>query len=196
MPAQNGHAQALGDGFQPVAFLLRVKHFGQQQRVEHRLLEAHAGAGFLELQEPHVKGRVVRHQHRVLRKRMECRKHAGDGGLAPQLFRLDAVDGDAGGGHAALRIDELLEALLPAQLARDDAAGADLDDLVAGAGVEAGGLGVENGVGQIGQGRVGQSRAGAAGGGGPEEVEVVELGPAVVAHQRRRFQWRGLTGQR
>ena len=71
--------------------------------------------------------------------------------LALHHLGRDAVDRDAGRGNVALRVDQLLEAFLPAQLAADDARRADLDDLVALGRVEAGGLGVEHGVGQLGQ---------------------------------------------
>ena len=40
--AEHRHVQPLGDGLQPVRLLLRVHHRRQQQRVEHRLLEADA----------------------------------------------------------------------------------------------------------------------------------------------------------
>jgi hypothetical protein len=51
-------------------------------------------------------------------------------------LRADAVDRHRGLGDRPPRIDELLEALVPAQLAVDDARRADLDDLVAGRRVE------------------------------------------------------------
>ena len=72
------------------------------------------------------------------------------------MLRLDAVDRDRRVGDAALRIDELLEGVLAPQLAADDARRADLDDLVAGRGLEAGGLGVEDGIGQVGQPPLGE----------------------------------------
>ena len=54
----------------------------QQQRVQHRLLEAHAGGLLLQLQEAHVEGRVVRHQHRIGREGVEGRQHLQDVRLA------------------------------------------------------------------------------------------------------------------
>jgi hypothetical protein len=136
-------------------------------------------AASLQLQEAHVEGRVVRHQHGVLRKGMEGRQHLLDGGLAGHHLGRDAVDRDAAAG-IALRVDQLLEALLPAQLAVDDARGADLDDLVA----------LGSGSGRWSRCRtrcrparpaaVGQRGVALAGG---EEVEVVVLGPAVAVHE-------------
>ena len=92
---------------------------------------------------------------------------------------LDAVDRDARLRQAALRVDQLLEGFLAQQLAVDDARRADLDDLVAGARLQARGLGVEHGVAQLGQAAVVQRMLALA---GAEEVEVVVLGAAVVAH--------------
>jgi hypothetical protein len=96
--ADDGDVEALGDGLQPVRFLVRVHHRRQQQRVEHRLLEAHAGATLLQLQEAHVEGGVVRHQHGVLREGVEGRQHLRDGRLAGHHLGRDAVDGDADAG--------------------------------------------------------------------------------------------------
>ena len=98
----------------------------------------------------------MRHQHRVLRKGVEGRQHLRQRRLAGHHLGGDAVDGDARGRDVALRVHQLLEALLPAQLGGHDARGADLDDLVALAGVQARGLGVEHGEGQLGQPPVGQ----------------------------------------
>jgi hypothetical protein len=64
----------------------------------------------LELQEAHVEGGVVRHQHRVLREGMEGRQHLVDGRLAGHHVGRDAVDRDGCRGDAALRVDQLLEA--------------------------------------------------------------------------------------
>ena len=90
--------------------------------------------------------------------------------------------GDAGRGHVALRVDQLLEALLPQQLAVDDARRADLDDLVARRRVR----------GRWSRCRT-RCRPARPAAGRParasarvalEQVEVVVLGPAVAAQQR------------
>ena len=86
-----------------------------------------------------------------LREGVEGRQHGVDGRLAGDHLRRDAVDGDRRRRDAALRVDQLLEALAAQQPAVDDARGADLDDLVAAGRVQARGLGVEHGVGQLDQ---------------------------------------------
>jgi hypothetical protein len=108
-------------------------------------------------------------------------------------MRLDAVDRDAGRRDVALRVHQLLEAFLPAQLAGDDARRADLDDLVALGRVQAGGLGVEHGAAQLGQRPLVER---AARFGLREQVEVVVLGPAVAAHEGLGLQRHLRAGQR
>ena len=78
-------------------------------------------------------------------------------------------------GDAAAGVDELVEALAAQQPAVDDADGADLDDLVAAGRVEAGGLGVEDGEGELG--RAAGRRAPGCRVAGGEEVEVVVFRP-------------------
>ena len=87
-------------------------------------------------------------------------------------------------GIAPPRVDELVEALLPQQPAVDDARRADLDDLVAGRRRQARGLGVEHGVGQLGQRAVVELARSAPARG--EQVEVVVLGPAVAVQAAAR----------
>ena len=60
------------------------------------------------------------------------------------------------------RIDQLVEALAAQQLAVDDAGRADLDDLVAAGRVEAGRLGVEDGVGELRERAIVERRAAAS----------------------------------
>ena len=143
------------------------------------MVKAQAGALLLELQEAHVEGRVVRHQHRLVGKGMEGRQHLLDGGLALHHLRLDAVDGNGRGGNRPTGVDQLLERLLLDQLAVEHPGGADLDDLIAFGRVEAGGLGVEHGVDQIDQATLFQILMAAA---GSEQIEVVVLRSAVAVH--------------
>jgi choline dehydrogenase-like flavoprotein len=156
--ADHGDVEALGNRLQPVGFLVRMHHRRQQQGVEHRLVEAHAGAASLSCRKRMSKAALW------ATSTVSCAKAWKAGSTCsmvgwPAPSPADAVDRDAGGGIVALRVDQLLEGLLLEQLAVDDARGADLDDLVAFGRVEAGGLGVEHGVGQLGQRR--SSRAAA-----------------------------------
>ena len=122
------------------------------------------------------------------------------GGLAAHHLGADAVEGDRGLGDAAAGIDQLVEALAAQQPAVDDADGADLDDLVAAGRVEAGGLGVEDGVGELVERPVVERAAGVAGG---EEVEVVVFragsrggGLGVAAGRERQQEAEEATGRR
>jgi hypothetical protein len=106
---------------------------------------------FLQLQETHVEGRVVRHQHGVLREGVEGRQHLVDGRLAVDHVGRDAVDRDRRRGMLRCGSTSWSKLSPLQQLAVDQPRGADLDDLVAAGRVQAGGLGVEHGVGQLDQ---------------------------------------------
>jgi hypothetical protein len=69
----------------------------------------------------------------------------------PTSIRRDAVDLGGRLGQLAQRIDQLVEGFRLEQLAIDDAGRADLDDLVALGRIEAGGFGIEDGEGQLGE---------------------------------------------
>ena len=150
--AEHRHAEARGDGLEPVRCLLRMDHRRQQQRVEHRLLEAHAGAML-----PSAAGSACR--RRRCARPARCRSRRRGRPAAPRRWSgwpatiagVMPWIGIAGGRDVASRIDELLEAVLAAQLAVDDARRADLDDLVARRRIEPGGLGVEHRVAQVHQ---------------------------------------------
>ena len=129
--------------------LVGVHHGRQQQRVEHRLAEHHAGGFFLHLQKFHVKRCVVRYQHRVLRKGMEHWQHGANAGLAVHHVLANAVDGNALRRNGAAGVHQLLIAFLAQQPAVDDAGGANLQDGVTVGRVQARGFGVEHGVGQV-----------------------------------------------
>jgi len=135
----------------------------------------------------------VRHQHGVLRKGMKRGQHGADVRLAGHHVLRDAVDGNGCGRNQPARVHQLLEGLLPQQLAVDDAGRPDLDDLVAAGRIEPGGLGVEHGEGQRGQRLVVECAALLA---DLEQVKIVVLGPALVVHDLRGFELLLLAGQR
>ena len=155
---------------------MRVHQRREQQRVQHRLLKAQPDTPRRCLQKLHVERRVVRHQHRVLRKQVEGRQHRVDARLAGHHLGPDAVDANARRRNGAAGIDQLLERFLPQQPTVDHTRRAELDDLVAARGVQARGLGVEHGVDQLAQASIIQCarRLGVV-----EQVEVEELGPAL-----------------
>ena len=178
--AHHGHVETLGNRLQPVRLLVRVHHGRQQQGVEHRLVETHAGGGFFQLQKAHVECGVVRDQHGVGGKGVKSRQHLGNRGLAGHHLGLDAVDRNRRRRDGSLRIDELLKTFRAQQLAVDDARRTDLDDLVALGRVEPRRLGVEDRVAQFAQKALVELAALRR---GLEQIEVVVLRPAVAAHK-------------
>ncbi|OIQ67422.1 hypothetical protein GALL_509990 [mine drainage metagenome] len=148
---------------------------------------------FLHLQEFHVKSGVVRHQHRVVGKSVKRRQDLGDGWLTAHHVLGNAMNLDGGRRYQSARIDHLLEAFMTQQPAIDAARGPDLDDLVAGRRVQAGGFGVKHGIGQLAEQAL-VERAALIG--GLKQIKVVELGAAAVVQDGRGIVLLLRTGQR
>lgn len=163
-------AQAGGDGLHAVVVPVRVGHGGEEEGVQHGVDEADAGLGLQELQQAHVEGGVVGHQHGLLGEAVELGQHPVDGGLAVEHGLGDARDGDRGRRDRALGVHQLVEDLLAQQPSVDDAHGAEGDDGVPLGDVETGGFAVEDREGEGGEGALVQFRALA---GLVEEVEIV-----------------------
>jgi len=84
MPADDRHPDAFCDRLEAVRLLIRIGDRGQEQRVEHRLRETHAGRGLLHGEEPHVERRRCGDEHGSLGEAREPRQHVADDGLACQ----------------------------------------------------------------------------------------------------------------
>ena len=123
----------------------------------------------------------MRQQHGLFAKTVKLRQHGGNGRSARHHVRGDAVDGDALGLDGSLRVNQLVDALVPKQAAVENSHRADLDDLVAVRRVEARCFGIEGGIGEFAQRPFVECMAFVA---PAEQIEIVELRPAFYLHQR------------
>ena len=146
------HAEALGDRLEPCE-----AWFGMQPPPTAAACRAPAGRSTTPVAASLAAGSACRRRRCAPTSTVSCAKAWNAGRTSAIVGWPASISGrmpwigDRGRGDRAPRIDQLLEALLAQQLAVDDAHRADLDDLVAAGRVEPGGLGVEHGVGQLGQ---------------------------------------------
>ncbi len=172
MPAQHGHTEASGDRLERVLVVVGMQHCVEQQRVQHRLSEPHAGARLRERQELHVEPDVVTDENGVRGVAGERGQHDVDGRLAREHRRRDPVHGGRAGRHPTLRVDQPLERLVAQQPPVHHSHGAHRDDLVTAGRIQAGGLGIEDRVREIAEVAIGPRQGLLL---PVEEVEIVEL---------------------
>ena len=136
-------AKAGDQRIEAVLFGLTIDDRRQKNGVEHRMVEAPPDPGFVTYEEPHVEGRVVCDQYRILGEPVEGPAGRLDPGCVADHLVRDAVHLCRGCGDVSFGVDKGLERFVRHDPGVDHPERGQLHDLVA-LGVEAGRLGVEN----------------------------------------------------